>query len=287
MRVYKIKPVFVACALLACSLSFTNAEATVVTKTYRKFDYATNTPEDYTLSIDVASQSSPRIVLPPDDRVLCSRSEYDGIVGLSYGGAGFIVDDHVIATAAHCVGDGNGALHPMEPTLYGDDGYPTGETLTVLEVHIPMDYIVNKNESNDFALIYVEEDLSEHVHFSLSHAYTPTSSELSNVQVYTAGIPSEVGSVTDNDRIALSRGNLLSNQVNTIPNALYYSMDTSPGNSGGPVYVVEKFLLGTEWYVYYSAIGVHSRIHSSTANCGPQVNSEMMQFYLSNPNIGN
>lgn len=86
--------------------------------------------------------------------------------------SGFIIDDHIIATAAHCVTDNGKNGNPtsfstnIKVRVYQDEGVTLAETCDAVSVHVPksfMDYGNDYRRCNyDYALIYVEEDLSEY-----------------------------------------------------------------------------------------------------------------------------
>ena len=57
-----------------------------------------------------------------------------------------------------------------------------------------------------------------------------------------------------------------------------YDVDTSSGNSGGPVYVEETI----GGHTYYSALGIHTR----GGNSGTRITPDVMKFFMSNSNIG-
>ncbi len=186
MKHFKIASVLTASTLLVSSLAFTSAEATTVSRGYLKHVYATGTTTSYTLTTEIVSSPNARTIIDGDDRTYQTRSENNGIVAFKNGGTGFIIGDHLIATAAHCVGGASG-FPECEIYLYGSNGYKTGETLTPVEAHIPVDYTTNKTTIYDYALIVVEEDLSDRTHFSLGYAYEPMNDEFVDAKLYVTG----------------------------------------------------------------------------------------------------
>ncbi len=107
----------------------------------------------------------------PDNR----DQENTNVVQLNLGGAtgsGFIVAPHVVATAAHCVYDKDtGFIRNITVNIYNKDGEVSSNNLVHTSkaryTHIPEQYLNNINNNNiavnyDYALIYVEDDLSDY-----------------------------------------------------------------------------------------------------------------------------
>lgn len=106
----------------------------------------------------------------PDNR----DQENTNVVQLNLGGAtgsGFIVAPHVVATAAHCVYDKDtGFIRNITVNIYNKDGEVSSDNLVHTSkaryIHIPEQYLNNINNSTvvnyDYALIYVEDDLSDY-----------------------------------------------------------------------------------------------------------------------------
>lgn len=106
----------------------------------------------------------------PDNR----DQENTNVVQLDLGGAtgsGFIVAPHVVATAAHCVYDKDtGFIRNITVNIYNKDGEVSSNNLVHTSkaqyTHIPEQYLNNINNSTvvnyDYALIYVEDDLSDY-----------------------------------------------------------------------------------------------------------------------------
>ena len=69
---------------------------------------------------------------------------------------------------------------------------------------------------------------------------------------------------------------------------LFYDVDTSHGNSGGPVYI-EETINGT---TCYTALAIHTNgidpydPDDTNNNCGTRVTTDIMKFYMSNPYLG-
>lgn len=97
-------------------------------------------------------------------------------------GSGAIIGPHTILTNAHCLysrNDTTGERRYSDSDVcaftFTDDGEPIRHDLTVISYHIPKDYITNEDNGVykvrfDYALIVVEEDLSDYGCFDLGYA---------------------------------------------------------------------------------------------------------------------
>ena len=240
------------------------------------------------------------IVGPTDDRIqdwsnrgaakiMCSTSEW----GAGYRGSGFVVGPHIIATAAHVVFDTTDdyAFKLSEILLF--DANQTSHSFTPVEYHVPSSFI-NSSEytsTNDYALITVEEDLTNYNSFILG-SITDTAAS-NQLEVKTVGFPQclysniQSNSVYDTTLIndgtnhdeRLSTGNV----TYTYSNIIRFNADTSPGNSGGPIYVDET-LNGID---YQTVVGINvSQPYALYApyNTGVRFNALILKFYKGNDN---
>ncbi len=85
-------------------------------------------------------------------------------------GTGFIVDDHIIATAAHvfCSTNPNTFKRDLAIAIYNAEGTSVVDTVEIASIHFPLEYINDLNDvdrdndfDHDYALVHVEEDLSQ------------------------------------------------------------------------------------------------------------------------------
>ncbi len=298
----------------AGSIKAVAEDTTVITKYYTKYDVSENTTLEYPLSIDVNSSVQSRALIDTDDRV---RDGNSGIVYLSCGGTGFIVDDHTIATAAHCVN----AIHSPTPAikekyadydyfcydinvfLYNDSGNPSsGIPLTPIEFHVPNQYISTNAIKNDYALITVAEDLSGYTHFNLGVPYNVNESTFASRDLFVTGIPQSIpdDDPDDNDdtpanvllQVYTSKGKEHPDKTST-QEELYYTCDTVGGNSGGPVYIAYQYTSNSTTNTIYTAIAVHKggayhwegNVRVYDHNYGSAMTPYKIQFYKNNPNI--
>ncbi len=275
----------------------TNADAP--STMYAKYVYGTSEADGYELvhnELDVTVQSRGEVGI--DDRKIhgCNgvvRLEYDD----GWRGTGFIVGDHVIATAAHCVYDIGNAdwastdnfVPNLKVQMYDSEGHPTTTKYSVNEVHIPADYYATGNTNSnmpelDYALLVVSEDLSGYPHFNLGIAYDESSNAFDDIDLYVTGIPSRINNgatSNSNGLVYTGKGNI---HDSTVTGMIYYTCDTSGGNSGGPVYTANKYTMNSTEYTIYTAIAIHCG--GEGPNRGVKIDSEKLQFYMFNPNIG-
>ncbi len=282
---------------------FTPNSATTSTASREYMIYSYLDHEDYgtyylTPTItELGSETNSRSVIGSDDRYVADGNENSGIVRLSIGGTGFVVSDHVIATAAHCVYDRKTFtwVDDLSITTYDNNGnILSNSTLTPVEAHIPKEYYrtsllgdINYREY-DYALITVAEDLSDRVHFSLGTSYNVNSSLSSNVPIYVTGCPSDVhGTSNSNNTLYSAEGNILGYQDNNDPfdyedSILTYDVDMSGGDSGGPVYTItQNTINGTPSYIY-TALAINA-YEVGIYNFGAAMTNYHNQFYNNNP----
>ncbi|MEE5992119.1 MAG: serine protease [Oscillospiraceae bacterium] len=275
---------------------------------YLKYDYETGTSSTYWLtpslsttsigSVAPNSETITRIVDGLDDRYSTTLPENTGIVKISCTnsegtstGTGFIVDNGVIATAAHVV-DNVRYGDTLTITLHNSNGTLSTTTLTPAEVHIPYDYIVGNNQTkNDYALISVTEDLSNYPKFGIGNCYSLNLSVFSDIPIYVTGNPGTVYAGTDHEIDNTNNYNLYSSVGYVVPtndeSMFYFDTDATDGNSGGPVYTITKSVVNGNASYYYTALStVHGDGGSSNRNCGVRFTKYHQKFYLGNSNIG-
>ncbi len=260
---------------------------------YRRYSYTnhqelpsyTLNPTTTSLSLN-ASNNTDNIVDDSESRYRCSGAECTGLVYIystnTEGCTGFIVGDHQIATAAHCVYDPSlSKWFNITVSTYNTNGALTGNTLTPVEVHIPSNYDTYYEAKKDYALITVEENLSSYVHFDLGAAYNTSVSNYANVPLYITGCPEEVSGNTNINHYLYSAEGHLTTDYNNLY-VLFYNIDTSPGDSGSPIYTITRLYRdGLVSYVY-TALGIH--VHGDvTFNYGPRITKIQRQFYKNNP----
>ena len=255
------------------------------TRSYIKYDCDTGTQSTYTLS-----QASPAAATAlDDDRVIDSSSNAQCIVRLEYNGgqgSGFIVDDHVIATCAHCLyNDGNSTFYTnYSIKVYNAAGTSVVATYHPKELHVPTSFSTTfMPDVYDYGLIYVEEDLSAYGNMALG---TITNNFKNTPQtVCASGFPAEVnGEDADGNRYYSSGG--MHTGLTTDGLIACYTY-VSEGDSGGPVYI--EYTLKGE--TFRSAVGIvtahFENPQEETEYChATRVTLPLLRFYNSNSNIG-
>lgn len=266
-----------------------DSASSYVGRSYMRYSFKTNQrlsnyslmPTDVTMD-DLYSTRS--ILDGVDNRYPSSGSENSGLVRVSgSGGTGFIIGDHLIATAAHCIyGRETGEWYNVGIQTYNADGTLTGETLTLVEAHIPYRYQSTTGAEFDYALITVEEDLSEFVHFNLAGSYNVTTADYSNIPIYITGCPSHVYNQPNTfDHLYSAEG-----RVHAASNT--YAIDTdiyiSGGDSGSPMYTIVDSQTGSEETMRsYSVLGICSGLSATSYGC--LITKYQLQFYNNNPYV--
>ena len=230
-------------------------------------------------NISASRSANTRSIIGTDDRVIdYSKS---GVVKLSNSTTGFIVGNHTILTAAHCV---DGAKN-LKYTLYNSDG-TVNATYNAVSYHIPQKYVYAPEGTNrtgyDYAVITVAENLSSYQCFNIGvcrdNIVTP------NPDIYVTGFSGEESSSSNPEllgEIVTGSGKLTANEENykIKPKFLHYSTDTIGGTSGSPIYVKDSNGVMT-------VIGIHiSGGATSTYNFGRRIDSNVLHFIYNNDKL--
>ena len=252
--------------------------------------------------------SEPREIVGDDDRLPSLGAENTGIVRLQNIGTGFIVGDHVIATAAHNVYTRyfyGGYFNSATPTIHPYNANGTIDSSTTfipIEVHVPYNYgYLDDFEPYDYALITVSDDLSDYMHFTLGTTYNVSSANYSNIPLYVLGpvLSSEEFSINNEDDLYYGQGYIVNENIAASDEILYYDCDTLHGDSGAPVYTITKVTSGEQTYYYYTVVAIHiccnqTQSEMNPSNTGPnlwnggsRITKYQLQFFDedSNPNI--
>ncbi len=237
------------------------------------------TGNSYTLSLSKYTPVSTYAIIGDDTRRDYNNS---GVVKLEMGGnalgTGFVVGDHTIATAAHCIYNENTGTYAqnMRVSLYNNSGTfvkQLDKTNTTIQAHIPDNYVTigDDNYQYDYALITVSEDLSDYEHFELGEL-----------------LDSAVGSTMPINVCGYSEGTLKIGEgsiLNVYERHFEYDTDALGGDSGGPVFVPTVYAIGTELHYINTVVGIHTYTvggNTPICNFGTLMTPEMRQFYLYN-----
>lgn len=81
----------------------------------------------------------------------------------TYIGSGIVVDNNVIATAAHCLFSGNKFMKSVTINFYNEDCTELEFSTTAKNIHIPANYASSGSSNYDYGLIYVDDNLSGYI----------------------------------------------------------------------------------------------------------------------------
>lgn len=269
-----------------------DSQAVATTRNYVRHYYNSSDPtsySEYSLTVDefdITSASSnnatPRAMIGDNDMI----RDYDtAVVNLSVGGTGFIVDDHVIATAAHCVFSYQTKRFSNNQIKIVDENNNV-TIITPKYTDISKTYYSNSTYTTkyDYALIYVEEDLSKYGKLQLGVALDEYID--SHGEVIVSGFPSNSSYPPNYQGQPYgirfkAKGKITSSNDERIG----YDADTAGGDSGGPVYVEECFSTNSgELYDYRTVIAINTTT-SYYEGFGIPIDTDMLKFYTSNSNI--
>ncbi|MDE6502254.1 MAG: trypsin-like peptidase domain-containing protein [Ruminococcus sp.] len=256
-----------------------NTNMANTTRRYNIYDAKTgNYKSQYDLA-PIPTVNKSRAVIGNDERVIdWTKSGVVKIMNSSnYIGSGFVVSDHVIATAAHCTKN----YKISEILLFDNTGKVTLHA-TPVEYHIPQDYkkdFTYADEAYDYALITVKEDLSDYACFDLGVSLN--SIKDNNAVVTVTGFPGEFNNHTKH---MMYSGNGLISDIND--SFIHYTADMTPGNSGGPVYITESI---PGHRTYNTIVGINTAnpdVENPKYNIGTRMTTDLINFYsVNNPNI--
>lgn len=256
-------------------------------------------------NLNTVVNPSSRAIIGTDDRTVAHGYENTGIVHFTFdtinGSAqatGFIVGDHEIATAAHCVYDKDNLVfyYNFNIQTYDQTGAAvSGKTLTAAEIHIPELYktATSYKTRYDYALITVEEDLSDYMHFQIGNSYNMIQSEVQDIPIHVTGIPGSINITDPWNPYTSGNGNsqnLLYTHFGSVYESnncevLFYTADGSGGQSGSPVYTITRERYNGQDHYTYTALAVNSGGIPDSHNCGPLMTRHHLRFYMNNPNI--
>ena len=265
----------------------TGQEAT----SYRKYDAQTGASlGTYGLmpvpNISASRSANTRNIIGDDDRVIdYSKSgivklNYDKIDSTTsepqgYNATGFIVGNHTIVTAAHCV---NTAFN-VRCTLYNSDG-TVNAVYNAVNYHLPQKFISGFGGAEyDYAVITVAEDLSSYKCFNIGVCRD----NLKNINpdIYVTGLSGDPSPSKPqlNGNIVTGSGKFTKNVNNDtiLPKVLHYNTDMVGGTSGGPIYVKDSNGVMT-------VIGINTGA-DPVCNFGRRIDSNVLHFIYNNDEL--
>lgn len=261
-----------------------------------KSRYSISPPEELTASstFSYEDEVSPYI-LRDQENTNVVQLDLNGNVG-----SGFIVGSHVIATAAHNVYDRTNGnfINNIKVNIYNMNGAVNSSNLVhtsdAKELHIPLNYVYPdwdlllgqqySPENYDYALIYVEDDLSEYGIWNmgvLSDSFMNSSANLTTSGFAKLGGVSaryyDKGMVTSLAQWILDEANIKRELVVCSQNQFYDTM------YGGVTYYESTY----NDTPAKSAVGVNTGFSVNTGcSWSVRMNPNLIWFYKQNPKAG-
>ncbi len=309
--------IFTALIVTLCSIyssmeSVSAAGMTVTNTNVVYYAYNSNGAYSYSYTLSAlptANSTSTRGVIGTEDRyadysktgvvkIICEDGTF---------GTGFVVDDHTIATAAHCICDykTNSAKNLYRIIIMNENGEIKEEIKSYNSVHVPKEYIDCENRlanvihtnDYDYALIEVSTTLTQYNTFNLGTMMNST-----NINVSSTGFPAYLFDADYNDpKNALTylvNDFLTHNKMTGSGKITSYSSssftcdaDLSSGNSGGPVYTTKTYNGNTYDTVIGIVIQGHMDKNNSTGKYEAKpttcirLSSDILHFFKNNPQI--
>lgn len=250
------------------NLLVSNADITSISDsvTYKRYNCSTRTISEYTLTLPGTTETASTTSIQPPTPMEVDSGE-TAIVKItnpdgSLIGTGTIIDEHTIVTAAHCVyQEGFVDLN----VRIVNTGYTVIASYNPSYIHIPKQYATNSSTLYDYALIYVEEDLSRYGKFELG---VPLDSFITdtegNYRIKVSGFPANMSSDyvpgAPNQDIFNIRRYVSEGSVIVVPgkttNLIHYNTLTYYGDSGGPAYIDESYTFGDVEYSCKTLAGI-------------------------------
>lgn len=292
--------------------------AAATSRTYMRHDCSNSnlaSYSEYTLTVDpfdntlsntnISPYNLPGIIGDNDMKkdsdtavVILEARRRDG--SLAGRGTGFIVNDHIVATAAHCIYDYENNTFYKNYYVDLTDSNNNTKSVKAKYVDICKDFSTcgtkygNDHIKYDYALLYFDEDLSEYGELQMGVALDEYVSGHGEVTV--SGFPGPLyypdeykddpsGTQFKADGKIFSAKELHTDSFSDEFN-ICYDADTGKGHSGGPVYAKETFTANNKKYDYRTVIAINAGIYDEIKiNAGVKITPDILKFYNDNPNI--
>lgn len=237
------------------------------------------------LSYSFENNNGLRSVGNNDERVVdWSKKGVVKLIGINdCMGTGFVIGTNTIVTAGHCVFNSSTttAKDLVSVKLFDANGNCT-LTATPISIHVPQNY--SANTQTDYALIKVQEDLSDYMCFKMGvlmdyNSNVPISVKSTGFPTSVNSSPQAVNTLSEHEMYSDS-GSIL----DTLNGKAFYNVCTSNGNSGSPVYYTES----SNGSVYYSIVAIHTTgdlQNGQPYNSGVRITPELLRFFFQNENI--
>lgn len=218
------------------------------------------------------------------------------IVSGSGWGSGFILGEHIIATAAHCVYDRTTNTFKNCTIQIFDSNENLLASYTPKYIHIPTIFATDSTgdlyQDLDYALIYVNDTIDTATYgmkklgVALNAYVNNTGYNIVTVSGFPGQIPPNYNGNAGYKRF-YANGYLFPTTHSTNPSTDYrlcYNTDTIPGDSGGPIYVKETMITYNSTLSLDTVIGIHA-YGPGTYNHGVRVDEDILRFYYANEYI--
>ena len=250
------------------------------TRSYRRHDYHSGSLSSYTsysltTSITLNNGVNMTSIVEPNDMV----RDYDtAIVKLSNGNSGFIVGDHIIATTADSDYNRTTSKFKSFTVNIVGSGANVLATYSPRYVHIPTSYAYGSMVAeHNYALVYIEEDLSQYGKLKMGEALDSYGN--GNNPIIVSGFPTVYPDGYSNAPDGI-RFKALGSTTGATPYYLYYNVDSTDSEFGGPVYAEEGVFINNELEDYKTVIAIHS-----DSNKGIRINGNILKFYYTNNHL--
>ena len=208
---------------------------------------------------------------PDYENIECVKVTFSGGQG-----SGFVVDDHLIMTAAHCVYGNNNFFSNVAVTLYDENMTPSAP-ISASYVHVPKNYVLNGDVNYDYALIYVTEDLSDYVvNVGVMTDYFMTSGQnltTSGFTLYNNATQRyySTGSVTT-----------MASYPSEIPYRFHSNGKCKSGKSGGMVYFESTASPSSSYTINYKSVVGNATHTSGNDTFGCRITTSLLRFIYQN-----
>lgn len=261
---------------------------TFTARNYRRHDCTSTNPYSYTSytlqpSMTMGNGNVADINTVFDGSDFIPDTNYAVVRINGSGGSGYIVGPHTIATAAHCVCDrysdiNFGCFFDISIDIVDDDSSVAIANVDPHYIHVPYSYFYNSDfYKYDYALIYVDTDLTQYGQFDLGLVLQPYITN--EGAVCASGFPAGVNGGSWGIRYK-SYGNIL-NTSDTDQQKIAFNASILGGNSGGPLYITENYSsngIGVTRESVLSNVAFSAPNH----NFGVRTTIDLLQFYYKN-----
>jgi len=269
-------------------------------RNYLKYNCNTGTTTSYYLgdSTTINAALDETITYPLDVAADIHDNENTNVVRLvmdgGSSGSGFVINDHIIATAAHCVLDEHdNFVTGITVNIYNENAIVNSSNLIASfeaeSYHIPSLYktVVSGNENYDYALIYVGTDSQGKGLLDYTSAWNFAVSSLEFSEAQTGYLT--VSGFTSHTDLAryYSTGTVIDfsndpEETHNIPNLRMASnAESYGGKSGGAMYYTSTYNTTT----YKSIVCVTTGGSATYGSWGVRINPTLLHFYKQNPYI--